>query len=72
MKCNNILCKRHLTNGECVKLLGEECQYEQLKAQIEKMKCCYNCKRDYSNAETEEEEVICQNCIDNCNWELKE
>ena len=30
MKCNNTLCKRHLTNGECVKLLGEECQYDQL------------------------------------------
>ena len=31
MKCNNTLCKRHLSNGECVKLVGEECKYEQAK-----------------------------------------
>ena len=31
MKCNNTLCKRHLTNGECVKLVGEKCKYEQAK-----------------------------------------
>ena len=31
MKCNNTLCKRHLSNGECVKLVGEECMYEKAK-----------------------------------------
>ena len=31
MKCNNTLCKRHLENGECVKLAGEECMYEKAK-----------------------------------------
>ena len=31
MKCNNTLCKRHLSNGECVKLAGEECMYDKAK-----------------------------------------
>ena len=35
MKCNNTLCKRHLENGECVKLVGKECKYEQAKELIE-------------------------------------
>ena len=42
-----------------------------LEAQIEKMKCCENCDR-FGRAETEVEEVICQNCIDFNNWKLKE
>ena len=40
MKCNNTLCKRHLENGECVKLVGEECKLEQAKEIIK------NCLRN--------------------------
>lgn len=45
---------------------------EEKDKQIEKMKCCENCSRDYSNAETEEEEILCQNCVNYSNWKLKE
>lgn len=44
MKCNNTLCKRHLTNGECVKLVGEECKYEQAKEIIKEL---LSCARNY-------------------------
>ena len=44
---------------------------KELEKQIEKMKCCENCKHPYWNAETEAEETICNNCVNNSNWELK-
>ena len=52
------------TNSQLIKQLADK------NEQIEKMRCCDNCSRDYSNAETEEEEILCQNCIDCSNWEL--
>lgn len=45
---------------------------EQFEKQIEKMKCCENCKHPYWNAETEAEETKCDNCVNNSNWELAE
>ena len=44
----------------------------ELEEQIEKMKCCENCKHPYWNAETEAEETVCDNCVNNSNWELAE
>lgn len=44
---------------------------EEKDKQIEKMRCCWNCSHDYD----EEEDLIpkvCKNCIDLCNWEMKE
>ena len=44
---------------------------KELEKQIEKMKCCENCNHPYWNAETEAEETVCDNCVNNSNWELK-
>ena len=43
---------------------------KQLREQIEKMKCCENCDR-FGRNETEQEETICDNCINFSNWELR-
>ena len=42
----------------------------ELEAQIEKMKCCYNCK----NCAYAGFEIICRtyNCINQSRWEIKE
>ena len=42
----------------------------ELKEQIEKMKCCENCDR-FGKNETEQEEAICDNCINLNNWQLR-
>ena len=54
---------------EIIKNLGST--IEKKEKQIEKMKCCENCNHPYWNAETEAEETVCDNCVNNSNWELK-
>ena len=64
LKDDNKACKFAMAMSEKVE--------KQLREQIEKMKCCDNCKHPYWNAETEAEETICDNCVNNNNWELAE
>ena len=59
-----------ICNKECVEVWGES---DKLKEQIEKMKCCYNCKyfdRDFSTCNLKDEDVIdCQCCSQ---WEMEQ
>ena len=44
---------------------------KQLKAQIEKMKCCGNCQHEIADEDEEEYKTYCDNCENHCKWELK-
>lgn len=48
----------------------ESCKIEELKTQIEKMKCCCNCKHDYENSKGNISD-ICYICNNKNKWELK-
>ena len=53
---------------------GRELEIKELKAQIEKMKCCENCdnneKDDWYNDNFVNKD--CEGCENHCNWKLKE
>ena len=44
----------------------------QLKNQIEKMKCCANCKFDNLEPPEVISNGVCENCINHCKWKLED
>ena len=49
-----------------------EIKNKKLEKQIEKMKCCKNCKYDYNEEDVVFSPKACINCINLSYWELKE
>ena len=64
-----------VTRAEEIQLYTEnrcgtlEKENKELKAQIEKMKCCANCKH---SEEDNKSSTSCDKCFELCYWEMKE
>lgn len=56
-------------NAETIEHLQQE--NEQLKAQIEKMKCCPNCEAFFTTINGNRPN-LCNDCLKNSHWKLKE
>ena len=53
------------------KWYGDEKRITELEAQIEKMKCCYNCKFDNLEPPEVIGNGICEHCKNHSKWELQ-
>lgn len=52
-------------------LEGRDLEIKELEAQIEKMKCCYNCANDTLEPPEVISNGVCENCINHSKWELE-
>ena len=84
MELEELFCKlypEYVVNGKPLSPYFDlfESGYEQaekriaeLEAQIEKMKCCYNCKFDNLEPPEVISNGVCENCIHYSKWELED